>query len=198
MIQHTKKRQCIVIVLMVSFVLSVFLPGLSAVAQDSGWKMYRFNESRTGNSPLTSNIVEPSVKWSFLTGGDVKSPPAVGDINSDGELEVVFGSNDQHLYALDKYGNELWNFPVQGPIVCSPTIGDVDGDGLSEIVFGGYFLDWGDPNLYVLNGEDGSPVWQFTSGNIGAPYRGFQASALLCDISGDGIDDVLVGSMDHY
>ena len=179
-------------------VLSIFLPVVSAVGDESHWLKYRYDDICSGNSLLTSNIVEPKVKWSFLTGDIVKSPPTIGDINNDGEMEVVFGSNDQHLYALDRFGNLLWNFPVIGSIVNSPTIGDVDGDGLNEIVFGGYYRSTGDPNLYVLNGEDGSLLWQFESANIGGDERGFQASALLFDINNDEIKDVLIGSMDYY
>ncbi len=164
----------------------------------SDWTMYRYNNERTGNSPLSSNIVKPSVKWSFETEGIIQSPPTVGDINNDGEFEVIFGSNDEHLYALDMYGNELWNFPVEGRIVNSPTIGDVDGDDLNEIVFGGYLQNTGDPYLYVLNGEDGSLIWRYESNISGSIHRGFQASPLLLDINDDQINDILIGSQDRY
>ncbi len=194
-----KHGKCFKAGAMVSILIfSVIISTLSVIGDEGSWTMYRYDDKRTGNSPLTSNIITPEIKWTFLTGGDVKSPPAVGDINDDGEFEVVFGSNDKHLYALDRYGNELWNFSVLGSIVSSPTIGDVDGDGLNEIIFGGYYPYNGDPNLYVLNGEDGSLLWQFESANYGGQERGFQASAILHDINDDGINDILIGSMDHY
>jgi outer membrane protein assembly factor BamB len=179
-------------------IISMLLPVVGIGAQKNDWLMYRHDEVRTGNSPLISDIIEPKIKWTFLTGDNVKSPPTVGDINDDRELEIVFGSNDKYLYALDRYGNELWNFAVLGSIVNSPTIGDIDGDGLNEIIFGGIFQDGGDPNLYVLNGEDGSLIWQFESAGVGGSHRGFQASALLHDLNDDGFDDVLIGSMDSY
>lgn len=178
-------------------IFSMLLSAISASSGDGEWLMYRYDDERTGNSPLTSNIILPKVKWSFMTGGNVQSPPAVGDINHDGEFEVVFGSNDHHLYALDRFGNEIWNFYMLGDIVCSPSIGDVDGDGLNEIVFGGYYLLTGDPYLYVLNGEDGSLVWKFESANFGEKHRGFQASPILYDINDDSIDDILIGSLDY-
>ncbi|UCE72943.1 MAG: PQQ-like beta-propeller repeat protein, partial [Methanomassiliicoccales archaeon] len=181
--------------IMIFFML---LTAVSILAEESGWSMYRYNDKRTGNSPLTSNIVEPKVKWAFLTGDIVKSPPSVGDINNDGEMEVVFGSNDHHLYALDRFGNELWNFPAIGGIINSPSIGDVDGDGLNEVIFGGNFHYGGDPNMYVVNGEDGSLVWQFETLYQTTPFAGFQASPLLLDINGDDINDVLIPSKDSY
>ncbi|UCE37965.1 MAG: PQQ-binding-like beta-propeller repeat protein [Thermoplasmata archaeon] len=188
----------VVIYLSIILILSTLVSATSGVANDDDWLMYRYDDKRTGNSPLTSNIVEPAVKWSFLTGAAVKSPPTVGDINNDGEYEVVFGSNDDHLYALDRFGSELWNFSALGDIVNSPSIGDVDGDGKNEIVFGGYFDNTGDPNLYVLNGEDGSKIWRFESNVSGGIFRGFQSSPLLLDINDDGINDVLLGSQDEY
>lgn len=193
----------ITIVLLFSVIqLSFFLlPVSNAYGEhyDGSWTKYRYDNMCTGLSPLVSNIQEPQIKWKFPTVDHVKSSPTVGDINNDGELEVVFGSNDRCIYATDLHGNLIWSYEIDGWIVNSPTIGDVDGDGMPEIVFGGFWLKYlpdKDPNLYVLNGEDGSLLWSFTS--EGYNERGFQASATLYDINYDGILDILIGSMDHY
>ena len=182
--------------LTIFLVLSLLLPAV--LAEEGEWVMYRNNEKCTGVSNLTSNIVAPSVKWTFETQDRVKSPPTVADINGDGEFEVIFGSNDGHLYVLDRFGSELWNYSTRGPIINQPTIGDVDADGEMEMVFGGFFHNTGDPYLYVLNGDLGTLLWEFESGNPTDIHKGFQASPLLYDITGDGALDVLVGSMDYY
>jgi outer membrane protein assembly factor BamB len=142
--------------------------------------------------------VAPKVKWSFETQGPVKSPPTVADINDDGEFEVIFGSNDGHLYVLDRFGSELWRYTARGPIINQPAIGDVDGDNVLEIIFGGYYRYGGDPYLYVINADDGSLLWEFESTNFNGSFRGFQASPLLYDITGEGVLDILIGSMDYY
>jgi outer membrane protein assembly factor BamB len=182
--------------LTIFLVLSLLLPAV--LAEEGEWSQYRNDNTRSGVSNLTSNIVAPKVKWSFETQDRVKSPPTVADINGDGEFEVVFGSNDGHLYVLDRFGTELWNYPINGPIINQPTIGDVDADGEMEVVFGGFFHYTGDPYLYVLNGNSGTLLWDFESGNPIDIHKGFQASPLLYDITGDGALDVLIGSMDYY
>ena len=49
----------VVSVLMVACVL---LAASSATAQPGGWPMFRYDDARTGNTPLTSNITEPALK----------------------------------------------------------------------------------------------------------------------------------------
>jgi outer membrane protein assembly factor BamB/PKD repeat protein len=183
-------------ILAVMMILFLLLPAV--LAEEGEWITYRNDKLRTGYTNLTSNIEAPKVKWSYETEGRVKSPPTVADINDDGEFEVIFGSSDGNLYVLDKEGSEVWIFSASGPIINQPTIGDVDADGKPEIVFGGFYHNTGDPNLYVLNGEDGSLLWDFESGNPGDIYKGFQASPQLMDINSDGALDVLIGSMDYY
>jgi len=79
----------------------------------------------------------------------VESSPALGDIDGDGKLEIVVGSNDDKLYALNgEDGSVLWSYTTGGDIVSSPALGDIDGDGKLEIVVGS-----NDDKLYALNGE---------------------------------------------
>ena len=42
-------------------------------------------------------------KWTFITGGDVRSSPAIG---SDGTIYV--GSSDENLYAINPDGSTKW------------------------------------------------------------------------------------------
>ena len=48
---------------------------------------------------------EGTLKWSFKTGGMVRSSPAIG---SDGTIYV--GSDDYKLYAINPDGTEKWSF----------------------------------------------------------------------------------------
>jgi outer membrane protein assembly factor BamB/TolB-like protein len=87
------------------------------------------------------------VQWSFETGNDVSSPPAIGNDGS-----VYFGSEDRALYALAPEGTLKWIFPTGGRIRSSPKIGS---DG--TIYFGSE--DW---NLYALD-PDGQLKWVFST-----------------------------------
>ncbi len=101
------------------------------------------NEIKSGWS--YSNEFIGRIKWSFATGDNVSSPPAIG---ADGS--VYFGSNDRSLYALGSNGELKWIFPTGGSIKASPVVGP---DG--TIYFGSD--DW---SLYALDPE-GQLKWVF-------------------------------------
>ncbi len=82
----------------------------------------------------------------------VESSPVVGDLDSDGEYEIVVGCNNGNIYALHARGrdntdtNNQKTGPIQWVKCCipkgsydarvtgAPTICDLDNDGLLEIV----------------------------------------------------------------
>ena len=74
---------------------------------DSAWLMFRHNNYRTGLSPLTGNMDICGLDWYYTTGSKVYSSPALGDIDGDGQLEVVVGSWDGKVYALNGVDGSL-------------------------------------------------------------------------------------------
>jgi Subtilase family/FG-GAP-like repeat len=68
--------------------------------------------------------------------------PALGDLNEDGNPDIVIPSLDQHLYAWDGDGNPLPGFPKKlqsagipgAEIITTAALGDVSGDGKIDIV----------------------------------------------------------------
>lgn len=112
--------------------------------------------------------------------------PAVADLDSDGELEIVV-SGKKSVLVWRRDGSLADGFPVTGmELPMSPVLGDVDGDPAIEIVVGA-----GDRKLYAFN-PDGSrvPGWPVS---VGAPIV---SAPGLGDIDGDGYNDIVWASDD--
>jgi ribosomal protein L24E len=69
----------------------------------------------------------------------VQGTPAVGDVNGDGFLDVVFGSFDHRIYALNRFGGALAGFPIDSldTIWDSPALYDAGHIGRMDIFLGG-------------------------------------------------------------
>jgi hypothetical protein len=73
----------------------------------------------------------------------IASSPAVGDIDGDGQPEIVFGTGGfwpgrAHLvYALNCDGSTVagWPVTVVGQVSTSPALADLNADGVPEVVF---------------------------------------------------------------
>ncbi|HIC95446.1 TPA: hypothetical protein EYP12_02325, partial [Candidatus Bipolaricaulota bacterium] len=122
--------------------------------------------------------------------GAIASGVALATVEEQGREKTViyFGSNDEHLYALNADGTERWKYPPEGepslePIKTTPVVAQ------DRIYFGS-----DDGHLYVVD-SNGQFVWQFPAGGeppIGAVKA---APALLKDASG-AVEAIYFGSDD--
>ncbi|MCU0612587.1 MAG: peptidoglycan DD-metalloendopeptidase family protein, partial [Candidatus Eisenbacteria bacterium] len=113
-----------------------------------------------------------------LSGPIQDSSPVGGDIDGDGQNEVVVARAAAWptgvITALETNGTIKWEKATPSFIYSAPALWDVDNDGKPEVI-----VATSNPNamgrLYVLNGENGSdaPEW---SGGIEIGYRGSWAS----------------------
>jgi len=89
-----------------------------------------------------------ALKWKFETGDDVSSDPALS------EGVVYFGSDDNHLYAVDiQTGEEKWKFETGDGVYSSPALSD------GVVYFGS-----DDNHLYALDAKTGEEKWKFETG----------------------------------
>ncbi|HEX3566935.1 MAG TPA: hypothetical protein VHU17_16315 [Acidimicrobiales bacterium] len=124
----------------------------------------------------------------------IDSSTAVGDIQGNGQLGIVFGtgtyygfaSDTNKLIATDSSCNVLWSTDLAGSTTSAPAIADVLGNGGEQVIEG---ANTGSSGLvWAINGANGAalPNWpQRTSGQI----IGWVVTA---DRTGGGYQDVLV------
>ena len=95
------------------------LTELTNTGDDSNTAMFRGNLQRTGEYPGGGPTELNELLWQFPTNALVFSSPTVS------EGVAYFGSQDNHLYALDvETGQELWNFQTDDPVTSSPAVSE--------------------------------------------------------------------------
>jgi outer membrane protein assembly factor BamB len=148
-------------------------------------KMYCINGTNGSEIWNYSAIVSGKNNW-------IESSVSVGDIDDDSNLEVVFGSYNGRVYALDASdGTYEWNFTVPGTspsIISSPVIVDVNNDTNMEIVIGSNTA-----YIFALNGT-GSEIWNYSIPTGGRA----DSSPAIIDVNNDTYNDVVFGSSDNY
>ena len=103
------------------------------------------------------NNGSPLPGWQYDMGNQVWGTPAIGDLNGDGENEIVVTSKDGKAVILDVNGNELLVYDAGQFLMGTPALGNLDMDEDLEIVFGGYTPSG---KIFAVN-IDGSDVSGF-------------------------------------
>ncbi|MBU4266344.1 MAG: VCBS repeat-containing protein, partial [Candidatus Altiarchaeota archaeon] len=125
-----------------------------------------------------------SLMWNYNSSGSIISSPAVADINGDGFMDVVFGSFDRNVYAIDHGGEKIFGYTTNGKISSSPAIADIDNDNRPDIIIGSH-----DMNLYVIDSNGSAGFRYKTNGSI-------RGSPAVADLDNDGFLEIVFGSED--
>ncbi len=159
-----------------------------------GWPQPRIDQIGAGPGEG-----EPDGLWDGFP-----TSPAIGDIDGDGDLEVIVEGMDRRIHAWHHDGTKVEGWPISqwngDPLWrggrSSPALGDLDGDGLPEIVVGTMSpMENGEQDqnatFWALNGDsslvDGFPV---------QTEQYIHSSPALGDVDGDGHLEIIVGSGD--
>lgn len=162
-----------------------------------------FVEAMAANAPAFASGAVP------LPTDGVVSAPSVGDIDGDGDAELLVATLRGRLFAWHHDGAPVAGFPVRiegrrpeemtrgkgwdEGISSAPALGDIDGDGALEIVLGGM-----DQRLYAWRGDgslfEGYPIELCAPGLCGGDGYRILASPALGDVDGDGDLDAALGT----
>lgn len=117
-----------------------------------------------------------TVRWTNGTDGY----PAVGDMDLDGEPEVVTVSlGEVHVHRASD-GEVLWGAPITDGGGGPPTIADFDGDGLPEVGVASRAVYW-------VFDHDGTPLWS----NVVSDGSSYRTGSSVFDFEGDGAAEVV-------
>ena len=131
----------------------------------------------------------PQPGFPFSTGDNIRSSPAVGDVDGNGNNEIVFGSYDGRLYILSTNGSQELAYYQSGNIVGSPALVDLDGDSDLEIVF---TTQNGNSGMVYAIHHDGNTVDGFP---VDLDEK-MMVGAAVGDLEGDGSNDIVVCTWD--
>ncbi|MCU1487798.1 MAG: N-acetylmuramoyl-L-alanine amidase family 2 [Actinomycetia bacterium] len=153
------------------------------------------------SAPSADAAVSPALVWKRELPGAVvrESSPGLADLDADGKLDVVFGSNDHHVYALTgETGANVAGWPAltTGAVNSSPAFADVTGDGTPEVFIGSGVANDRSGGMYAF-GASGRVKYRRAFPDPDFPNGGpIHSTPALGDIQGNGDLEATVGVLE--
>jgi len=140
---------------------------------------------------------QATILWRYPAGDAVYSVRNPGDVDGDGEDDVIaaIGDNVDRIVCLDgastnPTGEVIWSYDPGASVYACGVQQDVSGDGIDEALA----VLWTSAGSAIrcLDGANGALIWASTA----ILSFGVQAHPLP-DVNGDGIDEVIVSSWEN-
>jgi len=129
------------------------------------------------------------VGFPFNANSQITTTTAAGDLDGDGDKELVFGTSDGTIYALSKDGTEFLSYSQSKEIIEYPVLYDIDNNGTIEIIF--ISVNDTTSDLFVLSHDgmifDGFPLTLTEIVNTGAA---------AADINSNGNGEIVIATID--
>jgi len=164
------------------------------------------DDNETGKLFRFENIGTPTAPQFRLRGtmpefaGQYHFSPAFGDLDGDGDLDILMGTWRDNLMLVINEGSSTeprWVIVDEAVVTltrgrnATPALGDIDGDGDLDLFIG---ESSGDLNFYRNDGGPGSPEFVLVSDKYGGIDAGRRSVPTLVDIDSDGDLDLVLGS----
>lgn len=131
-----------------------------------------------------------TIEWKYGAGGSaISCPVSIGDVDNDGECEVVFTSYYK-VICLSGYGILKWqyNLPDYSYNFRGVVLSEVNNDEYIDVILGTY-----SGNLFILNGKNGNLIRKINLlEHYGKSLFDINHAPLVADFDLDGYLDVFV------